>query len=392
MSSTLLQTATGLLTPDLTARASSLLGEPESAVSKALSRGALPLLLAGLASKSQEVGSADRILGLLRDPAYDPRALQNAGNLLGEGGSISGMRQLGERLLALLFGGRLDSVTSALAEFAGIRPSSSSSLLRLTAPLLLGLLGDRAKRDGLDGSSLGRLFGSERDDILRAVPPQLRDALGPVPTTRVTEVVPPGRTGAPRWLWLGLGALGLALLWSLLRGDREEPPRVAAARPAAELPDVAAQRPISWVTRRLPNGTDLRIPNNGIEIRLISLLEGASGGEWVEFDRLLFETDSATLKPESQEQLRNVAVILQAYPNSQVKIGGYTDNTGDPASNLKLSQDRAANVRSSLVNLGVGTDRIEAEGFGEQNPVASNATDEGRARNRRIALRVTPQG
>ncbi|HVH19969.1 MAG TPA: OmpA family protein, partial [Myxococcota bacterium] len=168
--------------------------------------------------------------------------------------------------------------------------------------------------------------------------------------------------------------------------------RASAARPAAELPDVAAQRPVDWVTRRLPSGTELRIPSNGIEVRLVGLLEGPGGSdEWFEFDRLLFETNAATLKPESEEQLRNVAAILMAYPNAQAKIGGYTDNAGDPASNLRLSQERAANVKSSLVNLGVAPNRLEAEGYGEQHPVASNATETGRAQNRRIAMRLSRQ-
>ena len=65
------------------------------------------------------------------------------------------------------------------------------------------------------------------------------------------------------------------------------------------------------------------------------------------------------------------------------------DDTGDSASNLKLSRDRAASVERSLVGLGLAEGRLEAEGYGEQHPVASNATDEGRAKNRRIAMRVT---
>jgi len=387
MSSTLLQTATSLLTPDFVTRASSQLGEPEDSVLKALSRGAVPTLLAGLAAKSQERGGAERILALLGDPAFEPRSARNPGALFGEGGVGAGLRELGGRLLAMLFGGRLDALTTGLAEFAGIRPSSSSSLLRVAAPLLLGLVGDRAKRDGLDAAGLSRLFAGERDAILNAVPATLRNAIGPAPVR--TEVAP-ASPGAPRWLWPALALLALVLLWTMLRG-RDEPP-VTAARPAAELPDVAAQRPVDWVTRRLPSGTELRIPSNGIEVRLVGLLEGPGGSdEWFEFDRLLFETNAATLKPESEEQLRNVAAILMAYPNAQAKIGGYTDNAGDPASNLRLSQERAANVKSSLVNLGVAPNRLEAEGYGEQHPVASNATETGRAQNRRIAMRLSRQ-
>ena len=72
-----------------------------------------------------------------------------------------------------------------------------------------------------------------------------------------------------------------------------------------------------------------------------------------------------------------------------VKVGGYTDNVGDPAANLKLSQERAQNTMNALAALGVEKVRIEAEGYGEQHPVADNSTDEGRQRNRRIDIRVT---
>jgi outer membrane protein OmpA-like peptidoglycan-associated protein len=89
------------------------------------------------------------------------------------------------------------------------------------------------------------------------------------------------------------------------------------------------------------------------------------------------------------EQFHNVAEILKAYPKVKVKIGGYTDNTGDPDANLKLSQDRATNVMNQLVVLGVAADRLSAEGYGQQYPVADNSTDAGRQQNRRIAMRVT---
>ncbi len=110
---------------------------------------------------------------------------------------------------------------------------------------------------------------------------------------------------------------------------------------------------------------------------------------WFDFDRLVFDTDSATLRPESQEQLGNIAAILKAYPNVHIKIGGYTDNSGDAQHNLTLSQDRANGVKDQLVALGISPDRLEAQGYGEQFPVADNSTEEGRAANRRVSVRVT---
>ncbi len=83
------------------------------------------------------------------------------------------------------------------------------------------------------------------------------------------------------------------------------------------------------------------------------------------------------------------ASILKAYPNVNLKIGGYTDNVGDDAANLKLSAARAEATSKALLDRGIATGRLEAEGYGEQHPIASNETEEGRQRNRRIDVRVT---
>lgn len=107
------------------------------------------------------------------------------------------------------------------------------------------------------------------------------------------------------------------------------------------------------------------------------------------FDRLNFATGASTILPESQEQLDNIAAVLKAYPNVNVKVGGYTDNTGDASANARLSQARAEAVREALTANGIAATRMTAEGYGDKHPVADNATPEGRARNRRIALRVT---
>jgi K(+)-stimulated pyrophosphate-energized sodium pump len=142
------------------------------------------------------------------------------------------------------------------------------------------------------------------------------------------------------------------------------------------------------------NGTKLNIAATGnpVESSLLDFIksdEAVDKETWFNFDRLLFETGSDRLKPESQEQLENVAEILKAYPAVNVKVGGYTDNTGDAVNNLKLSSDRATSVKKSLTDIGIGSERLESEGYGEEHPVASNDSEEGRAQNRRISIRVT---
>lgn len=144
--------------------------------------------------------------------------------------------------------------------------------------------------------------------------------------------------------------------------------------------------------QKLVSGVELNIPENGIESKLLAFIKSDSPVDkttWFDFDRLLFETGNATLKAESQEQLKNVVEILKAYPAVNLKLGGYTDNTGTAAGNLKLSQDRANSVRVELEKMGIASDRLEAEGYGQEHPVASNDSEEGRAQNRRISVRVT---
>jgi outer membrane protein OmpA-like peptidoglycan-associated protein len=146
------------------------------------------------------------------------------------------------------------------------------------------------------------------------------------------------------------------------------------------------------VAVKLPDGTSLNAPARGVESRLVTYLNDSTAAvtedTWFDFDRLLFDTGKATLQPQSQEQLGNIAAILKAFPKVRIRIGGYTDNTGDPAANLTLSQARADNVMAELARLGVTAERMEAKGYGEEHPVADNATEEARQKNRRISLHV----
>jgi outer membrane protein OmpA-like peptidoglycan-associated protein len=110
---------------------------------------------------------------------------------------------------------------------------------------------------------------------------------------------------------------------------------------------------------------------------------------WIRFDQLAFDTGSARLRPESEATIKNVAAILTSCPTVHMTIAGYTDNIGNPDSNLRLSQNRANSVVGSLVRLGVPRERLVVEGYGENYPVADNGTAAGRAENRRVAMRVT---
>jgi hypothetical protein len=106
---------------------------------------------------------------------------------------------------------------------------------------------------------------------------------------------------------------------------------------------------------------------------------------------VLFDFNRASLKPGAKVRLAKVAGILLAYPDLHLKIEGYTDNIGTPSYNVQLSNRRAASVRDYLVSQGVPASNVTAEGLGESNPVASNATAAGRQMNRRVDLVVSGQ-
>ncbi len=143
----------------------------------------------------------------------------------------------------------------------------------------------------------------------------------------------------------------------------------------------------------LPNGTVLHMPEHGSEANLLSFIKDPNKApdntSWMTLDRTDFDTDSATIKPQSADELNNIAAMLKAYPGVHLKIGGYTDNTGDPAHNLSLSQARAESVVSQLTSRGIAPDRLTAQGYGDQFPRADNATETGRALNRRVSMLVT---
>jgi len=123
-------------------------------------------------------------------------------------------------------------------------------------------------------------------------------------------------------------------------------------------------------------------------------LEGATvtrvgEGIKVTFDSgLLFQVGSAGVQAPAQANLENLAAILQKYPDTDILIEGHTDATGSDEFNLTLSQQRAQAVANQLAGLQVSTTRFTIMGYGESQPIADNATTEGRSQNRRVELAI----
>jgi OmpA-OmpF porin, OOP family len=412
MSASLMDSIKGFITPDLISQASGMLGESEGGVTKALGA-AVPTLLAGMVNKSSDSGAMGTVMGLIGDSGSS-NVLSSLPSLL-TGNSSEG---IGGKLLGSLFGDKVSAVTNIISGVSGVSGGSMASILGMVGPMILGYF----SKSGISSpSGLTSLLASEKDNILAAAPAGLGSLMGfaapsmpkvsaSMPSTPNVE----GSGGFPKWLLplLLLGAAAFAIYYftkgcspkkddasvgtavdTTLTGkvDDEEPADSTASgeRSAAPATPLAA----GLENIMLPNDAQISGAKEGVENQLVTWMNDASKvvdkKTWFNFDRLLFETGKATLKPESKEQIDNMVQILKAYPTMEIKLGGYTDNVGVPASNLKLSEDRAKAVMAELIKNEIEATRIAAEGYGDQFPVASNDTPEGRAQNRRIAVRVT---
>lgn len=163
-------------------------------------------------------------------------------------------------------------------------------------------------------------------------------------------------------------------------------------------PSLQAQRSVVPPVQEVKKPVPVQLPtfrSGSTEQQLAAFLNDPSStvdqekGIWFDFDQVNFATGSATLSESSMEQLKGVATVMKLFPSAVFKIGGYTDNVGNEEMNKKLSHDRATVVYEQLKKLGI-TDRqlTGAEGYGSEHPIADNSTEEGRAKNRRMSVKV----
>ena len=130
-----------------------------------------------------------------------------------------------------------------------------------------------------------------------------------------------------------------------------------------------------------------------LRAQLPSYITIANNGEFLVVNMpqdLLFETNSAALRPELRRDLQSIAASISRYPDTRIEVIGHTDNTGSAAFNQDLSQRRASSVGNVLRDSGVPPNRLATFGRGEEQPVASNLTPEGRAQNRRVEIIIRP--
>jgi OOP family OmpA-OmpF porin len=404
MANSMMDSILAMVTPEMKQAISSRLGESTQAVQGGLGT-ATAATLGGLAAKAGDSSFLTQIMNLA--------TTANSQNLLGTLSSVAssgpsgGIGDLVNKFLPMLFGSQQSQIANAISQQGGISASSATGLLKMAAPLVLGFLGRGFANGSLNVGSLAGMLRAEAPGLQSYLPTGLMNSLS-AGAGQAVSAVQSGTTavksGGSRWL-VPLAIIGaLILIWLFIRSMHPKEVAENAANTASQAVSSTASAVGNAATQgwaalgeivqvNLPDGTVLSAPKLGVEGRLVTYLNDSSApvseDTWFDFDRLVFDTGSATLQPASQDQLNNVVLILKAYPKVKIRIGGYTDNTGDPAANQKLSEDRANSVVNALAGLGVDPARMDAKGYGQDHSIADNSTEEGRQKNRRVSLRVT---
>jgi outer membrane protein OmpA-like peptidoglycan-associated protein len=420
MSFNLVDTVKDLFTPDLISKAASSLGESEGGISKALT-GLVPSVLGGLVSKAGSGASeAGNVLDMAKNAASSGVA-GNLGSILGSAGGsgVGGGLSGGLDAIKGIFGSKLGDITRLIANFSGIRESSASSLMSAAAPATLGVIGKYAADNNLNAGGLSNMLTEQKNNILSAMPSGLGSlggllGLGGIgagaawvtgsarqmasSTAHGAETAMEKTGGGMRWLLpLFLAILVIALVWYLSRGCGSSTNTAGMADTSSTMKTDSAMNmgPVS-IKVKLPDGTELDAYKGGIEDQLVTYLNSTDPGDsisksrWFDFDNLNFATGSDQLTPESNKQVQNIAAILKAFPKVKIKIGGYTDRTGQEDANMKLSQKRADAVQDALKKSNADPGQLAgAEGYGSQfAKAAADAPDADRKMDRRISINV----
>jgi OmpA-OmpF porin, OOP family len=388
------------ITPDVARKVSGLVGETPAATDSALRRAA-PAVLAGVVTNASTTAGAERMSSLVSEGGWGADVLGNLAGRLTGGSGTGTFLSSGARLVSNIFGNKAEGVADQVASGTGVQRGSASTILSLAAPIVMSVIGKQIAGRGLSAAGLSTMLAGERSSLLGALPAGLSGLLGMKDTVRpadvraagepiVAEAIDrePAMAGAESplarwWPMLLVGLAVVAMLFLLTRGRQTD---VASRR--TESPS-ASPRQLSSVT--LPDGSRISVDQGGSVYQLSSFLADRSATDLPKrfvFDDLHFESGSTGLTADGQRTMDSLLAVLKAYPPVQVVLEGHTDAAGDAAANRTLSQQRAEAVKQTLVSGGVAAERIKAEGYGQERPVADNNTESGRAKNRRLELVV----
>lgn len=388
-----------------------LLGENGAATHKAMDI-LLPSVLGGMANQATTLSGADNLLGLINKSGFDGSTLNSLNTLLSSSSETQNLLENGSNIAHILFNNKVGSITQWVATQTGIKTGSASSLIHLAAPLLLGAI-SKNMDSSRTASSLVSLLGSQIPFLKNTIPTELSsimglthlklDASASISTQRPVSDIP--KSLSPNiekpilhriWPWIVLLVSGLIGLYSL-HLYKTSLPDVPATKTVIDS-TITQLPPLPTATADVTTEKVLKLNDSELKVKTGSFLDllyttitdpNADLSKPLIFENVTFAKYKTELTDSSKIPLDDLVKILNAYPNVQIKINGYTDSRGDAAENKELSRGRAASVKTYLSSKGITRERLESEGFGQANPIADNDSETGRAKNRRIEAVIT---
>jgi outer membrane protein OmpA-like peptidoglycan-associated protein len=436
----LLDSLKKIITPEAISNISSELGEDTEKVKSAI-KTVVPSLFGAVLEK----GNDNKLENILKQAVNIP-AISNVKGLF-TGQADAETQKLSSGFLNNLFGDKLENFSSLISSSSGLRNESTTKLMGIISPIVAGFLGQKLHSGGNFKGLLGQI-NSEKNSFLSSIPSGLAGILGLSSISgigdsffdkvssqtketaenmkdKVEETYHEYKDKMEKhsgggWLkWLIIFLLAVILLiWLFSKNGCSKSKGTASPvndsiqkiNPQPSNKDTAVSvtnttnNPTDHKIKELlpitlPSGTVINAFPGGIEDKMVNFLQSDEyknatnedlKDKWFDFDAINFEFGSGTkLTPESETQAKNIGIILKEFPDAKVKIGAYTDKKGNDQDNLKLSQQRANTVKDIFIKNGFG-DRVDgAEGYGSKfAKVDANASDEERAKDRRISLRL----
>lgn len=437
MSANLINLIKDQLNPSVVTQLATQLGESESGVAKAVSA-----LLPAVIGEFSNSNTPSELFSTVKGYSSTGLLSDVVGNQDGSNSTLSKILSL-----IFGNGDKLEAISTSVSEYAGISKESTDSLLNTVTATIAGTISRYIAENNVDEFSFGNLLQEQKTNLssilpagfsfaslglgnwfgnVDATPTELVSDVNPKvvdvnPATPLTEsftkedtpqidvtrsgttheIVSSHDSGGSIWKWL-LPLLLLLLLgwffWKQCNKKVETVPVTTTDSVAIEKDStnnagdvVATQRETMIVT--LPSGKTLQAYKGGIEDQIVNFLksdeyknasEEQLKDRWFNFDNINFEFGKAVLTPDSQVQLDNLKMILSEFPEAKVKVGAYTDKKGDAVTNLKLSGDRAATVKTAINSKQI----VDAEGYGSKFAKApAEASDKERESDRKTAIR-----
>lgn len=410
MSLNLIDLIKGQLGAALVSQVATRVGESESAVAKAMG-GFLPAVLGGFANKAQD----EQVLNVVENRG----AVELLSNLLNGTQDNALINQAS----GSIFGDKTEALIQAVSSFSKVGNEASKNILNIVMGAVLGSIGKYTKDHQLDRNGISALLQEQKGFLASVMPEGL--VLGNTvnePTAgidadriKVTSVDAPQKEVEPLIAqftnqkeegmggiflkWLVPLVLLLAAGYFLFQQYNTEQNTVEMA-----MKDSISISPETDTLALTKNIKEIDLNGNKIqgyemESQVIDFLKSdaytkaaddeALKNTWFTFDNVNFKMASSTeLEAGSESQIQNLATILKAYPEAKIKIGGYTDKTGDAAANKKLSQERADFIKSELTRMGVGAQVVGAEGYGSEfAKIPAEASNTERAKDRKMTVR-----